>query len=191
EQPAAGLRRADDGKIHGQMGWSVGKSALHGCTGHFNGGLSAACHNRRPDRNFSHSRAFVLVNSIFQVGEFCVEHSERLEASGTNGGRFRMLVDAITDYAIYMLDPDGTVTSWNPGAMRSKGYEESEIIGENFSRFYTEEDRKAGLPKRALEVSEREGKFESEGWQVRKDGTKFWAYVVIDPIRDNAGRLVG
>ncbi len=102
-----------------------------------------------------------------------------------------MLVDAITDYAIYMLDPDGTVTSWNPGAMRSKGYEESEIIGENFSRFYTEEDRKAGLPKRALEVSEREGKFESEGWRVRKDGTQFWAYVVIDPIRDNAGRLVG
>jgi PAS domain S-box-containing protein len=102
-----------------------------------------------------------------------------------------MLVDAITDYAIYMLDPDGTVTSWNPGAKRFKGYDESEIIGENFSRFYTEEDRKSGLPQRALETAKREGKFEQEGWRVRKDGTKFWAYVVIDPIRDGAGRLVG
>ena len=120
-----------------------------------------------------------------------MEHSERFDASGSNEGRFRMLIDAITDYAIYMLDPDGTVTSWNPGARRFKGYEESEIIGENFSRFYTEEDRKAGLPAHALEVSEREGKFESEGWRVRKDGSKFWAYVVIDPIRDNAGRLIG
>jgi PAS domain S-box-containing protein len=102
-----------------------------------------------------------------------------------------MLVEAITDYAIYMLDPDGTVTSWNPGAKRFKGYDESEIIGENFSRFYTEEDRKSGLPQRALETAKREGKFEQEGWRVRKDGTKFWAYVVIDPIRDGAGKLVG
>jgi PAS domain S-box-containing protein len=102
-----------------------------------------------------------------------------------------MLVEAVTDYAIYMLDPNGTITSWNPGARRFKGYEESEIIGENFSRFYTEEDRKTGLPQRALEIAEREGKFENEGWRVRKDGTQFWAYVVIDPIRDSAGALVG
>jgi PAS domain S-box-containing protein len=102
-----------------------------------------------------------------------------------------MLVDAITDYAIYMLDPDGTVTSWNPGAKRFKGYDESEIIGENFSRFYTDDDRKNGLPQRALETAKREGKFEQEGWRVRKDGTQFWAYVVIDPIRDSAGRLIG
>jgi PAS domain S-box-containing protein len=102
-----------------------------------------------------------------------------------------MLVDAVTDYAIYMLDPDGTVTSWNPGAKRFKGYDESEIIGENFSRFYTDDDRKNGLPQRALETAKREGKFEQEGWRVRKDGTQFWAYVVIDPIRDSAGRLIG
>ena len=102
-----------------------------------------------------------------------------------------MLVDAVTDYAIYMLDPDGIVTSWNPGAKRFKGYEESEILGEHFSRFYTDEDRQAGLPQRALEIAEREGKFENEGWRVRKDGTKFWAYVIIDPIRDSIGRLVG
>jgi PAS domain S-box-containing protein len=120
-----------------------------------------------------------------------VERTDRFEASKSSEGRFRMLVEAITDYAIYMLDPDGTVTSWNPGAKRFKGYDESEIIGENFSRFYTEEDRKSGLPQRALETAKREGKFEQEGWRVRKDGTKFWAYVVIDPIRDGAGRLVG
>jgi PAS domain S-box-containing protein len=120
-----------------------------------------------------------------------VERTDRFEASKSSEGRFRMLVEAITDYAIYMLDPDGTVTSWNPGAKRFKGYDESEIIGENFSRFYTEEDRKSGLPQRALETAKREGKFEQEGWRVRKDGTKFWAYVVIDPIRDGAGKLVG
>src|SRR6202021_1584706 len=102
-----------------------------------------------------------------------------------------MLIEAITDYAIYMLDPDGTVTSWNPGAKRFKGYEQSEIIGENFSRFYTEEDRANGLPRRALEIANREGKFEQEGWRVRKDGTRFWAYVVIDPIRNSAGGLIG
>ena len=120
-----------------------------------------------------------------------MERKERFEASGSTEGRYRMLVDAVTDYAIYMLDPDGIITSWNPGAKRFKGYEESEILGESFSRFYTDEDRKAGLPRRALETAEREGKFESEGWRVRKDGTRFWAYVIIDPIRNNVGELVG
>jgi PAS domain S-box-containing protein len=120
-----------------------------------------------------------------------VEHTERFEASKSSEGRYRMLIDAVTDYAIYMLDPDGTITSWNPGAVRFKGYDECEIIGENFSRFYTEEDRKSGLPQRALATAEREGKFEQEGWRVRKDGTRFWAYVVIDPIRDRAGGLIG
>jgi PAS domain S-box-containing protein len=124
-------------------------------------------------------------------GECSVERKERFEASQSNEGRYRMLVDAVTDYAIYMLDPDGTITSWNPGARRFKGYEESEIIGENFSRFYTDEDRKSGLPQRALQTAAREGKFENEGWRVRKDGTQFWAYVVIDPIRDSRGEIVG
>jgi PAS domain S-box-containing protein len=102
-----------------------------------------------------------------------------------------MLVDAVTDYAIYMLDPNGIITSWNAGARLFKGYEEAEILGESFSRFYTDEDRKTGLPWRALDIAKREGKFEAEGWRVRKDGTKFWAYVIIDPIRDNEGNLVG
>lgn len=120
-----------------------------------------------------------------------MERKERFEASAANDGRYRMLVDAVTDYAIYMLDPNGIITSWNPGARRFKGYEEAEILGESFSRFYTEEDRKNGMPSRALEIAKREGKFETEGWRVRKDGTRFWAYVVIDPIRDNEGNLLG
>ena len=105
--------------------------------------------------------------------------------------RYRILVEAITDYAIYMLDPTGIVSSWNAGAERFKGYKPDEIIGQHFSRFYTEEDRATGLPARALEISAREGKFEAEGWRLRKDGTRFWAHVVIDPIRDPAGELTG
>src|SRR4029077_4359836 len=98
---------------------------------------------------------------------------------------------AVTDYAIYMLDSDGFVTSWNPGARRFKGYEASEIIGQHFSRFYPEEDRTAGLPARVLEIAKRTGKFEGEGWRVRKDGSQFWAYVVIDPIRSPSGEVIG
>jgi PAS domain S-box-containing protein len=105
--------------------------------------------------------------------------------------RYRILVEAVTDYAIYMLDPAGIVSSWNAGAQRFKGYTPDEIIGQHFSRFYTEEDRANGLPARALETSAREGKFEAEGWRMRKDGTRFWAHVVIDPIRDVSGALTG
>ncbi|WP_346364410.1 PAS domain S-box protein [Bosea sp. (in: a-proteobacteria)] len=106
--------------------------------------------------------------------------------------RYRLLVESVTDYAIYMLDPQGTVISWNPGARRFKGYEDHEIIGQSFSRFYTEEDRAAGLPERALRMAAEEGRFEKEGWRVRKDGTRFWAHVVIDPILNPAtGRVLG
>jgi PAS domain S-box-containing protein len=105
--------------------------------------------------------------------------------------RFRLLVQSVTDYAIYMLDPEGRVSSWNAGAERFKGYSADEIIGEHFSRFYSEEDRAAGIPKTALETAEREGRFEAEGWRVRKDGSRFWANVVIDPIRTPDGRLIG
>src|SRR5262245_59706923 len=94
-------------------------------------------------------------------------------------GRYRLLVEAVTDYAIYMLDPTGIVTSWNAGAQRFKGYRASEIIGQHFTRFYTEEDRNSRLPWRALEIAASEGKFESKGWRLRKDGARFWAHVVI------------
>ena len=105
--------------------------------------------------------------------------------------RFRLLVQSVTDYAIYMLDPAGTITSWNSGAERCKGYSAAEILGQNFARFYSEEDRIAGLPSRALDTARREGRFEAEGWRIRKDGTRFWANVVIDPIWDSSGNLVG
>jgi PAS domain S-box-containing protein len=105
--------------------------------------------------------------------------------------RFQLLINAVTDYAIYMLEPDGTIASWNPGARRFKGYEAEEIVGRNFSLFFTEEDRAAGLPALALAAAEREGRFEAEGLRVRKDGTRFWANAVIDPIRDDQGRLLG
>jgi PAS domain S-box-containing protein len=105
--------------------------------------------------------------------------------------RYRLLVNAVTDYAIYMLDPTGRITSWNPGARRLKGYEETEILGEHFSRFYTGEDRAARLPTRALAAAAKDGRFEGEGWRVRKDGSRFWANVIVDPIRDSAGELVG
>ncbi len=120
-----------------------------------------------------------------------MDQSDRYLASLTTEGRYRLLIEAVTDYAIYMLNGSGVVTSWNPGAQRLKGYTAAEIIGHHFSRFYTEEDQKAGVPARALETAAREGKFESEGWRVRKDGSFFWAYVVIDPIRGPSGDVVG
>jgi len=105
--------------------------------------------------------------------------------------QFRLLIAGVTDYALFMLDPNGIITSWNVGAERIKGYTAEEVIGHHFSRFYTERDRAAGLPIRALQTAMTEGRFESEGWRVRKDGTIFWANVVIDPIRDEQGELVG
>jgi PAS domain S-box-containing protein len=105
--------------------------------------------------------------------------------------RFRLLVQGVTDYAIYMLSPQGEVTNWNVGAERIKGYQADEIVGQHFSRFYTEEDRLDGRPARALGTAAREGRYEAEGWRVRKDGTRFWAHVVIDAIHDDMGELIG
>ena len=106
-------------------------------------------------------------------------------------GRFRRLVDAVVDYAIFQLDRDGIVRTWNSGAERIKGYSADEIIGKHFSVFYSDEDRAAGAPARALETAAHEGRFEAEGWRIRKDGSRFWALVVIDPIRDEHGELIG
>lgn len=109
----------------------------------------------------------------------------------TEEGRYRLLVESITDYAVYMLDPTGIVISWNAGAERFKGYAASEIIGQHFSRFYTEEERAAGIPAWALSRAETEGRFETEGWRVRKDGSRFWTHIIIDPIRSPAGKILG
>jgi PAS domain S-box-containing protein len=105
--------------------------------------------------------------------------------------RLHLFIAGITDYAIYMLSTDGFVNSWNAGAERFKGYTASEIVGRHFSQFYTEEDRAADLPSRTLQTALREGRFEGEGWRLRKDGTRFWASIIIDPIRDTEGILIG
>jgi PAS domain S-box-containing protein len=105
--------------------------------------------------------------------------------------RYRRLIESVVDYAIFQLDSSGVIATWNPGAERIKGYKADEIIGQHFSRFYTEEDRNAGVPAAALRTASEKGKFEAEGWRVRKDGTRFWALVVIDAIRDAEGQLIG
>jgi PAS domain S-box-containing protein len=135
----------------------------------------------------------------------CAEHSavvlEEGHSSFTSGEarialrrteeRFRLFVDAVQDYAIFMLDVHGHVSSWNTGAARIKGYAVSEIIGKHFSIFYPEEDIRAGKPARELEVAAREGRFEDEGWRLRKDGSRFWANVIITALRDDTGTLIG
>ena len=114
-------------------------------------------------------------------------HNELLESER----RYRRLIEAVVDYAIFQLDPAGNVTTWNPGAQRIKGYDPEEIIGQHFSRFYTPEDIQLGVPKLALAEAAKQGRFEAEGWRMRKDGSRFWASVVIDRITDEAGELVG
>ena len=114
--------------------------------------------------------------------EIALRHSEE---------RFRLMVEAVRDYAIFMLDTEGRVTTWNVGAERIKGYRASEIIGRHFSCFYPEEDIRSNKPQLGLEAAAREGRFETEGWRLRKDGSKFWAVVIITAIRDTAGNLLG
>ena len=115
----------------------------------------------------------------------------RQDATRETEEQFRILVQGVTDYAIFMLSPAGVVTSWNVGAERIKGYKQSEILGEHFSRFYTDEDKAAGVPAQILATAARDGRAEREGWRVRKDGSRFWAHVVVDAIRDDYGSLVG
>jgi len=105
--------------------------------------------------------------------------------------RFRLLVEGAEDYAIFMLDPKGNITSWNPGAERIKGYSAEEIIGQHFSCFYPPEKVEAGYPDQELEVAAAKGRFEDEGWRLRKDGSRFWANVIITALRDERGNLKG
>jgi PAS domain S-box-containing protein len=128
--------------------------------------------------------ALLLVQAFLRA-----RRSER--ALRASEDQLRVLVSGVTDYAIYMLDPQGRITSWNAGARRIKGYQADEIVGQHFSRFYSEEDRKAGVPDRALEIAARDGKYEAEAWRVRKDGSRFWASVVIDVLRSHDGKLIG
>jgi PAS domain S-box-containing protein len=117
-----------------------------------------------------------------------LEHALKLRQSEE---RFRLLVEAVQDYAIFMLDTEGHVVSWNNGAERIKGYQGAEIIGKHFSCFYPPADLQTGKPQWDLEVATKEGRFEDEGWRIRKDGSRFWASVIITAIRDDAGKLIG
>lgn len=112
-------------------------------------------------------------------------------ASGLGEEQFRLLVEAVQDYAIFMLDPFGNVSTWNAGAKRIKGYEAADIIGRHFSTFYPDEDVQNGKPQWELQVAQKEGRFEDEGWRIRKDGSRFWANVIITPARDDSGKLLG
>lgn len=105
--------------------------------------------------------------------------------------RFKLMIDSVKDYAIFMLDPEGKVSSWNPGAERIKGYKAEEILGHHFSQFYLPEEARSGKPQRELDIAIAEGKYEEEGWRLRKDGSRFWANVVITPVRNDQGELQG
>lgn len=119
------------------------------------------------------------------IGKFNDMHKSDAEQS------YQFLIEAVVDYAIYMLDLDGRITSWNAGAQRLTGFVDEEIVGTHFSRFYTEEGQLTGLPMRALEEASRKGRFEQEGWRVRKGGSRFWAHVIISPLRDGSGTQIG
>src|SRR5229473_2969257 len=144
--------------------------------------------------------ASVVIDAIYEDGELIgfakitrdiTEQNKSSEALKESERHFRLLVNGVTDYALYMLDPNGIVTNWNAGGQRIKGYSPEEIIGQHFSRFYSDADRAAGRPARALRLALENGRYEEEGWRVRKDRTFFWASVVIDPIRDDDKKLLG
>jgi PAS domain S-box-containing protein len=144
--------------------------------------------------------ASVVIDAIYEAGELIgfakitrdiTEQSKAQASLHASESQFRLLVSGVTDYALYMLDPNGIVTNWNVGGQRIKGYLPEEIIGQHFSRFYSEADQAAGRPARALRLARDHGRYEEEGWRVRKDGTFFWASVVIDAIRGDDGNILG
>src|SRR6266480_3183906 len=144
--------------------------------------------------------ASVVIDAIYEDGQLVgfakitrdiTERNKAADALKESERHFRLLVRGVTDYALYMLDPNGIVTNWNVGGLRIKGYSPEEIIGQHFSRFYSPADQAAGRPARALRLAVENGRYEEEGWRVRKDGTFFWASVVIDPIRDDDNKLLG
>jgi diguanylate cyclase (GGDEF)-like protein/PAS domain S-box-containing protein len=133
----------------------------------------------------------VLGVLFFFLGQGHAETIALSEGKHATERNFKLLVDSVTDYAMYMLDAEGNIVSWNSGAERLKGYTAEELLGKNYALFYGTEDRERGVPSKNLETSLREGKLEAEGWRYRKDGTKFWAHVVIDPVFDAAGKHIG
>jgi len=176
----------------------AGKPALALETARENGRFEAEGWRLRKDGN--KFLASVVIDALYEEGELIgfakitrdvTERVEVADALRESERHFRLLVNGVTDYALYMLDPCGIVTNWNAGGQRIKGYSPEEIIGQHFSRFYSEADQAAGRPARALRLALENGRYEEEGWRVRKDGTFFWASVVIDPIRDDDNKLLG
>jgi PAS domain S-box-containing protein len=154
----------------------------------------------RVHKNGSRFWAAVVIDPVHRDGrligfakvtrDMSQQRAAQLAALGSER-RFRLLVQGVTDYAIYLLDPDGHVTNWNAGAARIKGYAEQEILGKHFSTFYTPEDIDTRVPWNSLEKARREGRYEAEGWRLRRDGSRFWAGVVVDAIHDEDGNLIG
>ena len=144
--------------------------------------------------------ASVVIDAIYEDGELIgfakvtrdlTERETAFRALRDSERQFSYLVRGVSDYALYMLDPEGIVSSWNTGGERIKGYTPAEIIGQHFSRFYSDADRANGKPARALKIAREQGRYEEEGWRVRKDGSFFWASVIIDPIHDDEDKLIG
>jgi PAS domain S-box-containing protein len=129
--------------------------------------------------------------TIYMIGRHVTEEKKTAEALRESDRQLRLLVENVVDYALLMLDANGIVSSWNPGAQRIKGYQAHEIIGRHFSEFYTEEERQSGLPAKALATAAATGTYAAEGWRVRKDASVFWANVVIDAVYDENGVLIG
>ncbi|MGT2473985.1 PAS domain S-box protein [Paraburkholderia terrae] len=174
--PELGLQRAREDGRHEMEGWRVRKD----------GTLFWA--------NVIITALYVPNGDLLGYGRVVRDISDKKKATDDareSDRRFRLLVQGVNDYAIFMLSPEGCVTNWNPGARRIKGYTDEQIIGSHFSCFYTPEDAAAGVPQRGLATAEREGRWEAEGWRVRRDGSRFWAHVVIDAIRDENGVLIG
>ena len=173
------------------------EAAVVGIAGHAAIAIDNARLNRAAEAEINARRAAEAelreLNASLEhrIAERTAEIQAQSDRLAESERRFRMLVEGVSDYAIYLLDPKGNITNWNPGAERIKGYNANEILGRHFATFYTEEDRAGGVPTRALEIAARTGRYESEGWRVRKDGSLLWVSAIIDAIRDQAGDVIG
>ena len=169
DKPAHGLRVAKETGRFEDEGWRVRKDGS------------------RFWANVVFTRILDEKGKLLGFGKVTRDLTERREAEL----RYRLLIEGVLDYAIYSMDPHGYITSWNVGGERLKGYKAEEVIGKNFSMFYPEEDRKAGVPEKVLAIATTSGHFEGEGWRVRKNGSRFWASIVVTPLRDEEGTLYG
>lgn len=175
-RPAEALKKAVEQGRYVDEGWQLGKGSTRFWT--------------NPTIESIYDNAGTLLGFTV-ITKDITDQKKSADALRASEEQFRLLIQSVVDYAIYMLSVDGIITNWNQGAQRIKGYDSEEVIGSHFSRFYTETDRANNLPMKALEIAAREGCFENEGWRLRKDGSRFWAHVVIDPVKNDSGELVG